>query len=134
VGARSDLRRLVSIVSQFPGSVLVSLDAAGLGLFSIAGAVKALDYHHDPVMAILMGAITGVGGGTLRDVLLVRVPSVLRVDIYAVAALLGASVMMVGIHHGLARSRMMLIGGLTCFFLRIVSVWQGWQLPKVLSL
>src|SRR3954471_21477981 len=73
-------------------SVLV-FDAFGLGLFCVTGATKALDFGIGAVSAILLGAITGIGGGILRDVLLREVPTVLRHELYAIPALLGAGVM-----------------------------------------
>src|SRR5919202_6092284 len=68
-------------------------DALGLGLFCVTGATKALDFRLGPAQAILLGAITGIGGGMLRDVLLREVPAVLRHELYAIPALLGAAVM-----------------------------------------
>jgi uncharacterized membrane protein YeiH len=120
-------------VRQIPASWIIVLDAAGLGLFAMAGAVKALDKEIDPFMAVLMGTITGVGGGTLRDIFLARIPAVLQVEIYAVAALIGSAVMVVGIRRNLPRTGMMALGGVVCFLVRIVSVWQHWNLPKVPS-
>src|SRR3954465_12241370 len=73
-------------------SVLV-FDAVGLGLFCVTGSTKALDFGLGAVQAILLGAITGIGGGMLRDVLLREVPTVLRHDLYAIPALLGAGVL-----------------------------------------
>src|SRR3954462_14981270 len=67
------------------------LDAAGLSLFAVTGAVKALDLGLGPAQAVILGAITGVGGGTLRDVLVRRVPSVLSSGLYAIPALVGAT-------------------------------------------
>ncbi len=118
-------------VRQTPPFLIIGLDAAGLGLFAMAGAAKALDREIDPFMAVLMGTITGVGGGTIRDIFLARVPAVLRVDIYAVAALAGAAVMVAGVRRGLPRAWMMALGGVLCFLLRVVSVWQHWNLPRV---
>src|SRR3954454_14431100 len=66
------------------------LDAAGLSLFAVTGAGKALDLGLGPAQAVILGAITGVGGGTLRDVLIRQVPSVLSSGLYAVPALIGA--------------------------------------------
>src|SRR5580658_5731372 len=86
-----------SFVQEFPSSVLVLLDAAGLSLFAVAGAEKALSFEIHPFIAILMGGITGVGGGTIRDVLLAQVPTVLRADVYATAALAGAAVMVLAV-------------------------------------
>src|SRR3954454_23308382 len=78
-------------VAQAQRGVLV-FDALGLSVFCVAGASKALDFGLGPVQAVLLGAITGVGGGILRDVLLSDVPFVLRKELYAIPALLGAAV------------------------------------------
>ena len=118
-------------VSQVPHSFIVVIDAAGLGLFAVAGAAKALDFGIHPFVAILMGGITGVGGGTVRDILLARVPTVLRSDIYAVAALAGAAVMVAGLSVGLPSTLMTVVGAVTCFVLRVVAVWQHWNLPAL---
>jgi uncharacterized membrane protein YeiH len=64
---------LSELVHQIPPRLLVTLDAGGLSLFAIAGATKALAYKINPFVAVLMGVITGVGGGTVRDVLLARI-------------------------------------------------------------
>jgi uncharacterized membrane protein YeiH len=69
-----------------------TLDATGLGVFSVAGASKALQFGVGPVQAVLLGAITGIGGGIVRDVLLGEVPSVFRRELYAVPALLAATI------------------------------------------
>ncbi len=120
-------------VSQVPQSFIVVVDAAGLGLFAVAGAAKALDYGIHPFMAVLMGGITGVGGGTVRDILLARIPTVLRSDIYAVAALVGAAVMVIGLSAGLPPTLMTIAGIVSCFVLRVVAVWRHWNLPKVVQ-
>ena len=65
------------------------LDAFGLGLFCVTGALKALDYGLGPVPAALMGMVTGIGGGMLRDLLAGRVPAVFRGELYATPALAG---------------------------------------------
>ena len=116
---------------QIPIWLLTGLDAAGLGLFCAAGALKALDYGLLPVSSAFMGTLTAVGGGALSAVLLRQVPAVLRVDVYAVAALLGATVVVVGIKRGLPKTWVMLIGGIACFVLRVLAAWQHWQLPKI---
>jgi uncharacterized membrane protein YeiH len=120
-----------SYVSRVPQSFVVVVDAAGLSLFAVAGAAKALDYGIHPFLAVLMGGITGVGGGTVRDLLLARVPLVLRSDIYAVAALAGAAVMVAGLSAGLPPPLMTFAGAVSCFTLRVVAVWRHWNLPKV---
>src|SRR5919205_4019362 len=72
------------------------LDAAGLSLFAVTGASKALEFGLGPVQAVLLGALTGVGGGTLRDVLTQRIPVVLSSELYAIPALAGATVAVLG--------------------------------------
>ena len=119
------------VVRHVPPSVLMVFDAAGLSLFAVSGAGKALAYDIHPFLAILMGGITGVGGGTVRDVLLAQVPTVLRADVYATAALAGAAVMVIGMRLKMPRTWMMILGGTVCFALRVISVWRHWNLPKV---
>jgi uncharacterized membrane protein YeiH len=67
-------------------NLVLLFDAAGLGLFAVAGTQKALAFGLDPVMAAALGMLTGIGGGMTRDVLLTEVPTVLRADLYAIAA------------------------------------------------
>jgi uncharacterized membrane protein YeiH len=76
-----------SAIMQRRNPVLL-FDAAGLALFAVSGAHKALVYGLNPIMAILLGMLTGIGGGMAHDVLLAEIPIVLRADLYAVAALL----------------------------------------------
>ncbi|HEX6043894.1 MAG TPA: trimeric intracellular cation channel family protein, partial [Pyrinomonadaceae bacterium] len=71
-------------------------DAGGLALFAVTGTQKALGYGLNPLMAALLGMLTGVGGGILRDVLVAEIPHVLRSDLYAVAALAGAVTVIIG--------------------------------------
>jgi uncharacterized membrane protein YeiH len=120
---------LRSFVASIPPTAIVVLDAAGLGLFAIAGTRKALDYDMQPFIAVLLGVITGVGGGTIRDIFLARVPAVLRVEIYATAALVGAAVMVVCLKLRLSPVVAAFVGGMVCFGLRLVSVWRHWNLP-----
>jgi uncharacterized membrane protein YeiH len=120
-------------VREIPESVIMVLDAAALGLFAIAGTEKALVYNMHPLIAVLLGTITAVGGGTIRDVLLAQVPTVLRADVYATAAMAGSTIMVLGGRLGLSPSLAAALGGVSCFTLRVVSVWQHWNLPKVVG-
>jgi uncharacterized membrane protein YeiH len=120
---------LRSFVESIPPAAIVALDAAALGLFAIAGTRKALDYDMHPFVAVLLGVVTGVGGGTIRDIFLARVPAVLRVEIYATAALLGAVVMVVCLKLRLTPVVAAFVGGIVCVALRLVSVWRHWNLP-----
>jgi uncharacterized membrane protein YeiH len=106
------------------------LDAAGLAFFCVAGAEKALAFGLSPVMAALLGMLTGVGGGMIRDVLLAEIPAVLRRDLYAVAALLGAAIVVVGELLGFPTVLTAIAGGAACFSLRAVAIRRGWSLPR----
>jgi uncharacterized membrane protein YeiH len=117
-------------VLEIPVPVIVVLDAAGLGLFAVAGTEKALDFGMHPFIAVLLGTITGVGEGTVRDIFLATVPNVLRADVYATAALAGAVVMVIAREMRMGTTMSATMGGVVCFGLQVVSVWQHWNLPK----
>ena len=122
---------LHEFVETIPPNLLMMLDAAGLSIFAIAGTEKALLYKMHPFIAVLLGTITGVGGGTIRDVFLAQVPRVLQADVYATAALTGSIVMVIGRKLRLPDVLSALLGGLVCYTLRVVSVIYHWNLPKV---
>jgi uncharacterized membrane protein YeiH len=104
-------------------------DAAGLALFAVAGASKALSFGLAPISAVLLGMLTGIGGGIARDMLVAQVPVVLRSEFYAVAALVGSSVVVAGYRSGLPAVPVMLTGALLCFCLRFMAIRHGWRLP-----
>ena len=106
------------------------LDAAGLGLFAVAGCGKALTYGLTPVPAVLLGVLTACGGGVVRDLLVAEVPRVLREEIYAVAALLAAIIVVVGAKLQLPPVPVAIAGVLAAFLLRVVSVLRGWSAPR----
>ncbi len=115
-------------VSRVQNAVLI-FDAIGLGLFAIAGAAKALAYHLGPIPAALLGMLTGIGGGVVRDVLVSEVPAVFRKEIYAVAALAGASVVVIGNALHWPPQTVTISGALLCFVLRMLAIYRGWRLP-----
>jgi len=117
-------------VRAIPPAALITLDAAALGLLAVAGAEKSLDQGLGWLAAILVGGVTGVGGGVMRDILLDKIPAVLTRDIYATAALAGAATMIVGRRFGLPNVWAAILGAVFCFALRTVAVSLGWQLPK----
>lgn len=84
-----------SLIVRMSNPVLL-FDAAGLALFAVSGASKAIAHGLNPVMAIVLGMVTGIGGGMVRDVLLAEIPTVLRAELYAVAALAAAAVVVIG--------------------------------------
>lgn len=104
-------------------------DAAGLGLFAVAGASKALAFHAGPVAAVVLGMLTGIGGGIVRDVLVREIPTVLRTELYAVAALLGAAVVVAGDLLHLPSALASTAGAVLCCGLRLIAMRRGWQLP-----
>lgn len=104
-------------------------DAAGLCLFAVTGTQKALAYGLDPVMAAVMGMITCIGGGVAWDLLTLQVPTVLRAELYAVAALAGAGSISLGFVLGLPPLPVALFGAGLCHFLRLMSIYRGWRLP-----
>ncbi|HET8626884.1 MAG TPA: TRIC cation channel family protein [Thermomicrobiales bacterium] len=111
-------------------SPVLALDAAGLALFAVAGAQKALAFHLNPLAAALLGALTGVGGGMLRDVLVAEVPTVLTAEVYAVAALAGAAVVVAGGLLRLPAVPVAAAGAALCFGLRLGALRRGWDLPR----
>ena len=104
-------------------------DAAGLALFAVVGTQKALGYKLNPIMAALLGVLTGIGGGMLRDVLVADVPAVLRSELYAVAALGGALVVVAGYVLNFPPTTMAVTGAALCFGIRLVAIQRGWRLP-----
>ena len=116
------------LINRLSSPVLL-FDAAGLALFCVAGADKALAFHAGPVAATLLGMVTGIGGGIVRDVLVMEVPTVLRTELYAIAALLGAAFTVVGQRFGLPLQIAAPIGAALCITVRLLALHYGWRLP-----
>ena len=105
------------------------LDALGLGFFCVTGTLKALDYGLGVAPAALMGMVTGIGGGMLRDILASRVPAVFRGEIYATPALAG-SIVVVGLAHtDLDYWTIALLGGGFCTAWRLLAIRRQWRAP-----
>lgn len=115
-------------VTRAQGIVLL-FDALGLATFAVSGTQKALAYDVGPVAAALLGMLTGIGGGMMRDLLVKEIPVVLRADFYAVAALAGATVVVAGhlLHWPPAPAA--IAGATVCFFMRLFAIRRGWRLP-----
>ena len=106
-------------------------DAVGLSLFAVTGAQKALSYGHNGQVAILLGITTAVGGGVLRDILLNRVPVILEREIYASAALIGASIVVLGNYlKWIPGDWVSIIALVLCFTIRILALRYHWNMPK----
>lgn len=108
---------------------ILIFDAAGLALFAVAGAEKALTHGLNPLMAALMGMLTGIGGGIVRDLLVARTPVVLKSDLYALAALAGAGLVVAGRVLHLPVVPTTVAGAVACFALRLLAIRFGWNLP-----
>jgi uncharacterized membrane protein YeiH len=111
------------------GTPLLISDGAGLAFFAVSGSLKAIQYGTSPVAAILLGALTGIGGGMARDILVNEIPTVLRADLYAVAALAGAAVVVSGTVLKIPSGLVTGAGLILCFGLRFIAIRRGWHLP-----
>lgn len=109
--------------------IVLLLDAAGLALFAVAGTQKALAFGVNPLASALLGMLTGIGGGLVRDLLVNEIPVVLRADFYALAALAGAAIVVGGhlLHWPPAATT--IAGAILCFVIRLVAIRRGWNLP-----
>lgn len=105
-------------------------DAFGLSLFCVSGALKALEYGLGPLPAALMGMVTGIGGGMVRDLLAGRVPVIFRGQLYATPALAGAAVAVAGERAGIGGWPVVLAGAAVCLSWRLLAIWRDWQAPK----
>jgi uncharacterized membrane protein YeiH len=116
-------------LERLEGPITV-LDAIGLSVFAVIGAAKALDAGLDVAPAILLGAITGVGGGTIRDVLIGRIPAVLSSDLYAIPALIAAALTAAAVQAGAYGLPAALGAAAVCFIVRMVGVRFRLQAPR----
>jgi uncharacterized membrane protein YeiH len=109
--------------------IFLIVDALGLGIFAIAGAQKALAFGLSPVVAVMMGVLSAVGGGVIRDLLCGETPIILKPEVYATAALAGASVFVILYLYAPDRH----IAGIACaatvFLTRLGTIEYGWNLP-----
>ena len=109
---------------------ILVLDAAGLALFCVTGASTALDHRLGAAQAVVLGAITGVGGGVLRDVLIREIPVVLRTGLYAIPALVGAAIVAVAAKSGTHNLGVPIAGAAVCFLIRLAGVYFDLNVPK----
>ncbi|MEM8546598.1 MAG: trimeric intracellular cation channel family protein [Pseudomonadota bacterium] len=119
--ASSLVERLESPVRLF--------DAAGLGLFAVAGTSKALAVGLSPFTAVLLGTLSGIGGGIVRDMMVASVPVVLRSELYASAAIAGGACVAVASALDWPMAPAMVVGALLCFALRYMALRYHWRLP-----
>ena len=104
------------------GLTILLLDAAGLSLFCVTGATKSLDYGLGPAQAVILGTVTAVGGGTIRDVLVRQVPTVLTSGLYAIPALIGAAIAVTTVRTGVYGVTAALGAAAACFLIRLAGI------------
>jgi uncharacterized membrane protein YeiH len=110
--------------------VITVADAVGLSVFAVTGAGKALEFGLGAAQAVILGTITGVGGGTLRDALIGQIPSVLRTGLYAVPALVGATITVTAVRFGVHGLLAATIAAAACLLIRLLGVHFRLNAPK----
>jgi uncharacterized membrane protein YeiH len=108
---------------------ILLFDAAGLSLFCVTGATKSLAYGLGAAPAIILGAVTAVGGGTIRDVLVRRVPTVLTSGLYAIPALIGAAIAVTAERTGVYGVPTALGAAAACFLIRLAGIRYNLNAP-----
>ncbi|HWX56234.1 MAG TPA: TRIC cation channel family protein [Verrucomicrobiae bacterium] len=122
----------VSRIGKRAEQTLVVVDAMALGLFAVAGSTRAIDAGLKWLPALLLGGVTAVGGGCLRDVLSGRTPKIFeRGELYAIAAIFGASMFLLCIAAGLSREISTIAGTLSAFALRLLARRFQWHTRQV---
>lgn len=117
------------IVNVFNQPVLI-FDALGLSVFAVTGARKAIFFGHNYEVAVLLGMVTAVGGGVIRDILLNRIPVILTKEIYASAAMVGAMIVVGGEYLRYSKEIVAIVAIVCCFGLRFLSLHFHWDLPS----
>jgi uncharacterized membrane protein YeiH len=106
-------------------------DALGLSMFAVAGTQKTLFLDHNYEVALLLGVLSAIGGGIIRETLLGRIPVVLRKEVYGSAALIGSSTIILFHYFDLDSTVGAWIGIALCFIIRYFSIKNRWNLPKI---
>ena len=109
--------------------VVTLFDAFGLAVFCVTGALKAVEFGLGPVPAALMGMVTGIGGGMLRDVLVSSVPVIFEGSLYATPALAGAAVAVLLDQADLPFLVVAAAGFSVCLTWRLLALVRGWRAP-----
>lgn len=119
-------------LDRISNRLFIVVDAIGLGLFSTLGAIYTLQLELSPIIAVLMGVITGIFGGVLRDLFTNRVPNVFRhsTELYATCSFIGTCVFIILVLFKVNRNLASIIGTGVIFFLRLAAVRFRITLPK----
>jgi uncharacterized membrane protein YeiH len=114
--------------------LVLVLDGAGLGLFTVTATQKSLDAGLGWLAACVVGVITGIGGGVIRDVLLRQIPVVLQREIYAVAALIGAGLVCLGRALHQLHAPWLIATAIVIFAVRMLALIRHWSAPTARNL
>ena len=106
------------------------LDAVGLSVFAVTGASKAIEFGLGPAQAIILGTITAVGGGTIRDALILKIPSVMSEGLYAIPALVAATITVIAMEADVYGATAAIIAAVACWLIRIVGVHYKLNAPQ----
>lgn len=112
---------------------LLYADAIGLGAFAASGASLAYSVYPSPLLVVMVGTITAVGGGVIRDILANEIPLVLTREFYASAAIIGSFIFFLLRYEGISEEVAILSSFIITALLRIIALKMGWELPKPLS-
>jgi uncharacterized membrane protein YeiH len=123
----------VKVRASAPGPYFLWADAFGLAFFTLSGASVAAAAHCPPLVVIVMGTMTGVTGGMLRDVVTAHVPLVMRREIYATAAIAGATIYLVLVWLSVQQQVAFIVGAAVVFVLRLLAIRYGLHLPSLRS-
>lgn len=125
----ASITMLVEPLKQWLNRPVILFDALGLSLFAVSGARKALHFGHNYEVAVLVGLLTAVGGGVIRDIFLNRIPVIFEREIYASAALLAAAMVIAGHYLGFSNTWVSPVSVMVCFLLRLLAIRFKWKLP-----
>lgn len=117
------------VTHKFPYQILLVADALGLAFFNVMGLQKALNYGTSPFIAIVMGTMTAVFGGLIRDVICREIPLVLKGELYATTCIIGGLLYVLCTLLGGSAGLAMFTGLLTTLALRLAAIRWHWQLP-----
>ena len=119
--------------SKFYERTLNLMDAIGLGVFTVVGVNAAIRLNLDSYvfLKIFLGVITGVGGGIIRDMMVIQVPAVLRKHVYACASIAGA-VCYVLLYDAITAGPAMILSTLLVIAIRLLARHYEWNLPKAI--
>ena len=109
---------------------ILLFDAGGLALFCVTGAAAALAHRVGPIEAVVLGAVTGVGGGAVRDIFLREIPVVLRTGLYAVPAPVGAAIVVIASERGSRNLIFPILGSVVCFTIRAAGIRYDLSMPR----